>query len=373
MKLPIKVSIADLKGQVAEFEKLETLVSFIKSELKFWKEKENQLKDSYGYQPTYVNVQPYFQNILDIIGSWKAQISTWDESVFTNHINSLNASHIAPLTGLWIWSGRPFIKTWIESYKISQAAGDGFIQAILKRQTPHITSYEWLKGYLLAYEFELQDESSLSKRRLSEEEAFDHLRQELLEKKTELIGDVSTFQADMETWRKGEELAITTLKNTYEEKLRLEGAATYWNIRARECKEQGENWAGLLGATIFVAGVIFVSLMAAWLKAYNTGLQLNTLEGAIIFASILSLFAFAIKVLSKLTFSSFHLQRDAEEREQLTYLYLALANENKVDEESRSIVLQALFSRSETGLLASENGPTMPTVQDAIKAIRATT
>lgn len=52
--------------------------------------------------------------------------------------------------------------------------------------------------------------------------------------------------------------------------------------------------------------------------------------------------------------------RDAEEREQLTYLYLSLTHESEIDKESRDIVLQALFSRSETGLLSQEQGPKMP-------------
>lgn len=47
-------------------------------------------------------------------------------------------------------------------------------------------------------------------------------------------------------------------------------------------------------------------------------------------------------------------------REQLTYLYLSLTNESVIDEKSREIVLQALFSRTETGLLNNEHGPTMP-------------
>jgi hypothetical protein len=54
--------------------------------------------------------------------------------------------------------------------------------------------------------------------------------------------------------------------------------------------------------------------------------------------------------------------RDAEEREQLTYLYLSLSIEAVIDEGSREIVLQALFSRSETGLLINEHGPTMPSL-----------
>ena len=80
------------------------------------------------------------------------------------------------------------------------------------------------------------------------------------------------------------------------------------------------------------------------------------------------MFDFLLRVLSRLSFISFHLMRDAEEREQLTYLYLSLTNEAEIDKESRDIVLQALFSRSETGLLAQEHGPTMPGASEMLRS-----
>ena len=73
--------------------------------------------------------------------------------------------------------------------------------------------------------------------------------------------------------------------------------------------------------------------------------------------------------MAKLTFSAFHLQRDAEEREQLTHLYLNLREGANDDVESRRIILQSLFSRSESGLLSNETGPTMP-IQDLIQIIK---
>ncbi|GAE48464.1 hypothetical protein JCM21738_5611 [Mesobacillus boroniphilus JCM 21738] len=45
---------------------------------------------------------------------------------------------------------------------------------------------------------------------------------------------------------------------------------------------------------------------------------------------------------------------------QLTHLYLALINENAITTEERSIVLQALFSRADTGLLKGDSSPTIP-------------
>lgn len=87
----------------------------------------------------------------------------------------------------------------------------------------------------------------------------------------------------------------------------------------------------------------------------------------VVFATLGAIFAFVIRVFARMAFSSFHLMRDAEEREQLTYLYLSLSKESEIDKESRDIVLQALFSRSETGLLNQDSGPSMPSGTEALK------
>ncbi|TIE09238.1 DUF6161 domain-containing protein, partial [Legionella pneumophila] len=70
---------------------------------------------------------------------------------------------------------------------------------------------------------------------------------------------------------------------------------------------------------ILILGILgFGDLLRKWVTAQSIGLELKTIQGAAIFISVLSIFAFLIKVFSRLAFSSFHLQRDAEEREQLT-------------------------------------------------------
>ncbi|WP_370458218.1 DUF6161 domain-containing protein [Cellvibrio sp. KY-GH-1] len=52
--------------------------------------------------------------------------------------------------------------------------------------------------------------------------------------------------------------------------------------------------------------------------------------------------------------------RDAQERKLLTYLYLSLNKDNQLDQNSREIILQSLFSRSDSGLLSGDSSPTMP-------------
>ncbi len=118
-----------------------------------------------------------------------------------------------------------------------------------------------------------------------------------------------------------------------------------------------------------VLGVYYLhDLFVSWLMGQELNLKLQNIQGVVIFGSLLAVYTFLLRTFSRLTFSSFHLMRDAEEREQLTYLYLALSQEKQIDESSRSIVLQALFSRSETGLLTSEGGPTMPGVGEILKS-----
>lgn len=358
MKLPMLITISDATGKSWSFDKLEIFTKFIKDEEKFWSENQKELVVK-GFSNAYLNVFSQLASIVALTKDIKTMLSSGDESSTKNHLTQFQASQLNPLSTSWIWSGHTFITSWLNSYKLSQATGDTFIQIILTKNIsyPSLASYDYFKGCLLAYEYDLQDESLITKRRDAEQDSFNRLKDTLVVEKNDLVGEISGFKIDAEN-----------IKKTYIEFMRLKGPATYWKDRAKECKTQGEDWAKLLGATIISGVIIFVFLISAWLHAYSTKINLNTLEGAVIFASILSLFAFAIKTLSKLTFSAFHLQRDAEEREQLTHLYLALSNDNKVDAESRSIVLQALFSRSDSGLLAGDHSPTMPSIQDAIKA-----
>ena len=62
----------------------------------------------------------------------------------------------------------------------------------------------------------------------------------------------------------------------------------------------------------------------------------------------------------KLATSSYHLARGARERYQLTYIFLALIKENAMEQKDREIVLTALFSRSDTGLLKHDASPSFP-------------
>jgi len=127
----------------------------------------------------------------------------------------------------------------------------------------------------------------------------------------------------------------------------------------------GRSYGAILAVVTTLIGLGFGGLFYQWMTSGKIIEKLSAehWQGVVILAATLTMFIFLIRVLGKMTFSSFHLQRDAEERELLTYLYLALSEKGTVDNESRQVVLQSLFSRAETGLLAGDHGPTIPVAE----------
>jgi hypothetical protein len=399
MNLPNSISIVDVSKKSFQFDTLEVLTDFIKTELNFWKNKDTKQKEDGLFVHSYLNYHNNFQAALNIIEGWSPSLSTWEVTVFAGEVNSLFRNYLNPISNQWLWSGHVFIEPWLKSYKLSQASGDSFIQAIVNKDTRNITIYDCMQGYLLAYEFLMQDETQLTQRRHAEKVTFSSIRQQLISKKDALIKDVSNYQVEIEKWKTKtiEETEdwhdkhirhidatsikhskdfqdrisawtakVTDLETLYQEKLRFESSANYWALSANKFRKQGFYWTLALVLTAAVAILYLSNFFVSWLQGYETAIKLNSIQGVILFASILSAFAILIRTFSKLTFSAFHLQRDAEEREQLTHLYLALGNETEVDSDSRKIILQSLFSRSETGLLANESGPMMPSVNDIV-------
>lgn len=173
-----------------------------------------------------------------------------------------------------------------------------------------------------------------------------------------------TSKETFENFDKTSNEKIEELKKLYEEELALKAPAKYWEERSKEMKTQGQWWLfGLTTSTII--GVIFLYNLlnsigtGEYEKLFeNTG---SSIKWSIVFITFISFLYFLIRTFTKLTFSSFHLSRDAQERKQLTYVYLALKENDAVSDIDRNIVLQSIFSRADTGLLKEDSSPTMPT------------
>jgi len=285
----------------------------------------------------------------------------------------------------------------------------------------NFNTHDNFTGGLLAYEFELKDHTNLTQRRGKEKSSItkikNDLREQLNESETQLtehltnaneeykeyIEKIEEFKTEKEDvfndWFEGNEenevigvkkefddfksnkesiftewfegtedilgakKKVSDLEHTYEELLRLKKPAEYWKTRATTLKSEG--WKSiywLIGLVVFACITLYLLL---WLTP--EGMLLSFVKGnaqaikwSIVYVTFISFLAYGIRALNKIAFSSFHLARDAEEKEQLTYVYLALIKDSAVDEKDKNLILQSLFSRADTGLLKDDSGPTMP-------------
>ena len=403
MNFSMAITLTDITGKSWVFDTVESLEIFIKKELDFWVQS-TQFSATNPVANSFIQKYSNFQQILNQLVSWKPQFEIWNSSeIYTNVVNLV----IQQLNTDWIWTNNPLVQKWLELNQTSNGKiADAFFEAMVRKTTSRFADgIDFLQGYLIAYEYINQDKTDINKRRNSEKKSLSALREQLQEKHNQIILDVDNFQKELIVWKQKtesdysewfekqvinldqavlshsknfyEQLSNWTekqknLENLYQEKLRLEPSAQYWDKSALKLNIQGNNWARALVFSILLGFITFAIFFIFWLKGEKTVLSLQNIEGVLLFATIISCYAFLLKSISKAMFSAFHLQRVSEESALLTSLYLSLIEGKDDDPESRKIVLQALFSRSETGLLSGEHGPTMPTATEFINIIGKT-
>jgi hypothetical protein len=169
---------------------------------------------------------------------------------------------------------------------------------------------------------------------------------------------VNALQTSHAQW----DAKMTELHRLYSEKLRLESPAQYWKELEMAYTRRGHSWiaaaiSGVIALAWFATSLVYKPPDILNSKDFTLG----GFKGAVIITLALSMAVYLINFLVKMATSSFHLASDARERRQLTHIYLALIKEQAMEEKDRSIILTALFSRSDTGLLKHDASPAMPT------------
>ena len=165
---------------------------------------------------------------------------------------------------------------------------------------------------------------------------------------------------------------MVALEDAYSKKLQLEGPAQHWKNLSRFYL--GWGW-GLLTLSLVLGGVAIGGLFWLLVQAdtiviFNENkLSLSTIRASLILIAATSMAGYLLHLFTKLAISCFHLSRDYRERFQLTNVFLALLRDGdvKCDDQVKQIVMQALFSRSDTGLLKGEHSFKMPGVADLMR------
>lgn len=382
MDKEIEITIEDAAGKEFSFSNLKALRKFLVDESEFWQEQKSNCLQKAAKNSLHIffDCNAILVPAAQEIASLNDQSSNRDDTSLDRQIHVIRRDYLGFLRHRWLWSKHPYVAAYVDcNMKYGEESAESFVDYIIKGEI-NISPKQRFLGTMLGYEFAHRDLHLDSRRRgekqsleklcdlfqeeinklrewvsvtRSEAEELHHLNKNM--GRRQITNQATMFTKQIELWGK----EVKNLEQLYGEKLHLEKPAEYWSEAAKKHGSRG------VVALRFLFGLISIGLLAlgyffvCWLQGADTPVNLETWQGIVLFGSFMAVFAFSVRALSRLTFSSFHLMRDAEEREQLTYLYLSLLEEGASEKESRDIVLRSLFSRAQTGLLAHESGPHM--------------
>lgn len=169
--------------------------------------------------------------------------------------------------------------------------------------------------------------------------------------------EVDEFKNNLEQWRDKKETAIKILEDTYEKKLQLESPEKLWKERSKNYKIKTWWWMGGLGVFI-VALICSAGSLVVNIHDYLQGTIKNIpfISQSFIYVALVSFLIYLVRVVIKIIISSQHMAMEYEQKEALTRFYQALVYDGKeVDKEERLIIFNALFSKTETGLVKTDN------------------
>jgi hypothetical protein len=368
-------------GQTRTFKTFQEAKEFFEHEVAFWTPYADKLLP---------NVLGNFQLVLNALN----QASQLPEQRANEPINQA-AVRLQQLPFGFICSETPFahflVSLAMEDPELARAATAYRDGSFTQRQLT--SSRENLEGILAAIAFKHPEffSSGLEARI----EAFDRKSAEASTVVENLVTHFETFHDGMEHWKNAiqaelsktadsakaafsqtnaewtetfknthtkAEGELASIRNAYQQQMRLKEPAQYWKSLEVEYEKKGRIWVIVSGLTVaaFAAAVTLLVYRppALFLESSAT---LGGIKGTLLIGAGISMVIYVINLFVKMSTSSYHLARDAKERFQLTHVFLALIKDQAIEPKDRDIILSALFSRADTGLLKGDSSPTMPT------------
>lgn len=342
---------------------------YLKTELEFWNEKDpkgklnsivqqNRLKTAIDSFKTAMNnpnsssVRSYLQNSTNAIANGVLSRHSLLAGFLLNYIDATPAF----IQGL---------KYGLEKNKTSSPRNVDEIHGVLAaleylndRQAWHCAVSEEVERLLAGIKTANESYSSLNEKYAG---SFFEQEQRLQSITEQTNAHFQSLAEQTDAQNKKALSRLADLEALYEEKLKLEAPAEYWAEMEKNYAKSGMRW---LEASVVVSILIILLLFffGFSLLPSDLGLEENwtyIFKLSAMFAVITSVAVYVLRLFVKMATSSFHLSRDAKERNRLSYFYLALIEKKAITDKERAIVLNSLFSRADTGLLKGDSSPVM--------------
>lgn len=349
-------------------------ITYINEEIAFWEENDpqNQLNE-FSQLSKLKQAKAYFDQA---ISSYKTYASNpnYGDNAMSQSISQLSSGHLGSKTKL----AGALIKHKDKGINFLK----GFMAALSSNRTQSApNSIDGVAGFIAALEYKkvikqivtasVQDVVSFEENVRQADENYAKLNAEYVTSfhdqearvakfAEEADAQIQTLKEDSEKYFAAQTLRVSELETLYEEKLKLQAPAEYWNEMDRQYNKSGCIWLGVsVGFTLLIIGALILVLKHLPNLFSVDSHWIDVFKNYAILTVITSIAVYILRLLVKMAVSSFHLSRDAKERNKLTYFYLALIEKNAVTEKERAIILNSLFSRADTGLLKGDSSPTM--------------
>lgn len=169
---------------------------------------------------------------------------------------------------------------------------------------------------------------------------------------------------------------IEQIKTTYSDKLKVEKPAEFMESKAKSYMWSSIRWS--------VATVILsITLLFLMYLILDPDIEMNEklitiklfsnqmpVYSSIIIFSMIALVIYVIKLFIKMTLSSKHLSEEYQQKYILTYFYLALLNDGKLEQRQADVILATLFSKADTGLIKNDSGSEIEGMNKMFSALK---
>ena len=374
----------DYKDEEITFSELE---SIIESNLKYWEEKSLESEMCIEIRNIW-NV--WHKSIKDLKNYLEEEDEHTKEKLYTFIYNNITSSYKLLSEELRLYtlnidsptdkdSGIAMIRMFIDYY-LNSWAEDDLSDAItsyvlIEKNKNHL--WEYLNNrytynfipalFVLNTELRKEDlpfkdfQKEVVKPVSEEVKKLDSQIKDKYKETTTLINEhkneIDEFKTKINEWRDNKEKQIETLEETYKSKLQLEAPETLWESRAAKYRIKSRWWMG--GLLLFIVGLLvsggyFVISIHDYLQ--GTVKEIPFISKSFIYVALISFLIYIIRIIIKIIVSSQHMSMEYEQKAALTRFYQALIQDGKeVDKEEKLIIFNALFRKTDTGLIKSDN------------------
>lgn len=187
----------------------------------------------------------------------------------------------------------------------------------------------------------------------NEKDLFNVWKKEAYEEKNNLENNYDVFLENCKE-------RISNLENLYNKKLKVEKPAEFMLTKSKEYATSAKHWTIASTILVFILLLILGLIISPEIQMGKKIIEISLFSAqipiyqSIILLAMVCLIIYVLRVFIKLTISSKHLSEEYKQKYILTYFYLSLISEGKINNELSDSILTKLFTKSDTGLIKNE-------------------